>query len=1572
MENNSVTTKSNKKKIIILLTSLFLVLTLGVAGIVVRNFLNHNTVEDAPSEDETPTDYETAPDVVLDENGMPEDGSDIVETETANDADALRKLLLADGKYAIELTKDVRIEETLVVRGTKKLVGNKSIIMELYANPTQSVLNVSKGATLILDGVTIDGNGIANGVTVEKGAGFTSLSGEIVYPVPYGLLVGGTARIKDITIDHSMDIGLCVQEGGNVSMEGGDIIDSVQTGVHVQSSATINISNDVLIDGGQYGLRNRGTSVVTGGIIRNVSGYFVYNVGNLDINYKGADANDKLEWSGAQGTEAGIRIGVGGSANISGLYLRDISGNGIRAVNHNVLNVKNCIVDGTSSYGIASVNGKDTDTIVDVVVRNTQASAIRARGTKKVSIENLTVNKTTGFGIKNENTLVVAKNVTVINSENTGIWGDASSTTEVDGATITGSGKFGVANNSATMKLKNIKIDKPARMGIVSKKQSVTELSNVTITGAAERGIYNLGGEMTATDVVISDTGELAVSTAKSENFAGKVTITNLTVNGVKEKDGLNAYQSVLVVNKATISGVGRHGALASKGGEMKLTNAEIRDCSNRGVCSSGGIIELKNVKVQNTEDCGVTTGKSDSYVGKLTAVNLSVTDTKKNALNCNASVLEVTTGTIDNAQGNGLYAENGGQVTLNNVQMKDCAKRGIWITDKNTKANLTEIKISNMGESGIFLDPGAQAEAKGVSIDTTKSYGVFVKGGNFQVTDLDIVHVVENGLHIDSSKEVGEAIVNITNLTIKDAKDRGVQNKGGNTTLTDVTITDVGTYGATTSKTECGTYVGKLVINNLTLNGTQTKGALNCNASVLEVTKGTIKNIKENGAYVEKGGQLTLENVVISDCEKRGVYANHAGTKVTIKGNQSKITRISSAENAEEYNAIYVDKANLTIDDGTYSNLEATNGAVVHNKKGNVTINGGTFNENKASDRGGVVYNDNGNVTITGGKFSKNEAAGKIGGGVIGCTGGSTLTITGGEFSENKATSDVAREAIYGGGVIESNGVVTISGGTFEKNTAKKGGAVYIDKAGSLSITGGTFGTNETSYRGGAIYLADRDMLSETANATIKNTTFSSNKVIKDSAVSGGAIYVGEKNYLEIEDCTFDNNKAECTTGTEETYGGAVYLINAKVKITNTTAEANTIFSNHAATRGGVIYMAGGSADLTIGEGIYQSNSASKHGGVIFNDAGTVTISGGTFGRTIEDKIYGNSATDRGGVIMNKKTLKISGGEFAFNTAQGTYGGGVIASTGNSLVEITGGQFHDNKAASTTAKEDVYGGGVIESNGTVKISGGTFESNTAQKGGVVYMDEDGTLQITGGTFGSQNKGNSASYRGGVIYIADRENAPATTNVTVQGATFNYNKVTNSAAVSGGVIYIGTKSNAMIENCTFDNNKAEYTGTSTSTYSYGACIYTADSTSNITTVKDTTFTNNQAKIGAAIYSSNGALKVEGCNFSDNAATTSAKDIRCNKGTIELLGKVDAEVALNNTAKILVNTTLSADSSIVIRIINTSSIKDNKTRNVVTFANETLMSENKQYFSLHSTHSSKKLSFADNKATIVSK
>lgn len=1475
MENNSVTTKLNKKKIVILLTSLFVVLALGVAGIVVWNFSKQNTVVDVPKEDETPTDYETAADVVLDENGMPEDGSDIVETETAVDADALRKLLLADGKFAIELTQDVRIEETLVVRGTKKLVGDKSVIMELYANPTQSVMNVSKGATLILDGVTIDGNGIANGVTVENGAGFTSLSGTILYPVPYGVLVGGTARIKDITIDHSMDIGLCVQEGGKVSLEGGEILDSVQTGVHVQTSASVSISNDVLIEGSHYGVRNRGTCVVTGGIIRNVSGYFVYNVGSLDIDYKGANANDKLEWSGAQGTEAGIRIGVGGSANISGLYLRDIANNGIRAVNHNALNVKNCIIEGTTSYGIASVNGKDTDTIVDVEIRNTQASAIRARSTKKISIENLTVNKTTGFGIKNENTLVVAKNVTVIDSENTGIWGDASSTTEVDGATITGSGKFGVENNSATMKLKNIKIEKPARMGIVSKKQSVTELSNVTITGAPERGIYNLGGEMTAKDVVISDTGEFAVSTAKSQNFAGKVTITNLTVDGVKEKDGLNSYESVLVVNKATISDVGRHGALASKGGELKLTDAEIEDCGTRGVCSSGGIVELKNVKVQNTEDCGVTTGKSDTYAGQLTAVNLTVTGTKKNALNCNASVLKVTKGTVDNTQGNGLYAENGGQVTLDDVQMKDCAKRGIWLKDSNTKANLTEINISNTGESGVFLDPGAQAEANGVNIDTTKSYGVFIKGGNFQVTDLDIAHVVDNGLHIDSSKEAGEAIVNITNLTIKDTKDRGVQNKGGNATLTDVTITDVGTYGATTSKTECGTYVGKLVINNLTLNGTQTKGALNCNASVLEVIKGTIKNIKENGAYVEKGGQLTLENVEISDCGKRGVYANHAETKVTIKGEKSTITRISSAE---EYNAIYVDKATLTIDGGTYSNLEATNGAVVHNKKGNVTINGGTFSENKASERGGVVYSDNGNVTIT--------------------------------------------------------------GGTFEKNTAKKGGAIY---------------------------LADKEALSETANATIKNATFSSNKVIKDSAVSGGAIYVGEKNHLEIEDCTFDNNKAECT-GTDETYGGAVYLKNAKVKITNTTPETNTTFSNHAATRGGVIYMAGGSADLTIGEGIYQSNSASKHGGVIFNDAGTVTISGGTFGG--ENK--GNAAADRGGVIMNKKTLKISGGEFAYNTAQGTYGGGVIASTGNSLVEITGGQFHDNKATSTTAKENVYGGGVIESNGTVTISGGTFESNTAQKGGVVYMDEEGTLQITGGTFGSENKGNSASYRGGVLYITDRESAPTTPNVTIQGATFNYNKVTNKAAVSGGVIYVGKNSNAMIESCTFGNNKAEYTGTSSSTYSYGACIYTADSASNKTTVKDTTFTNNQAKIGAAIYSSNGALKVEGCNFSGNEATTSAKDIRCNKGTIELLGKVNAEVALNNTAKILVNTALSADSAIVIRIINTSSINGNNTRDVVTFANGELMNQCKSYFSLHSTHSSKKLSFADNKATIVSK
>ena len=1553
--------EAKTKKVIILLAAIFLLCGVSLGGAYAWKTWKANQTVENPEKDKTPADTKVPGKIVLDADGMPEDGSDITETKKAADIKTLRELLLEDGKFAIELTENVRIDETLKVNGTKKLVGSKSITMELYAKGFQSVLLVPGGSTLIMDGVTLDGNGIANGVTVEKKAGFTGLSGKILYPVPYGVIVAGTARMKNITIDHSMDIGLCAQEGGKISLEGGRIVDSTQTGIHIQSTAQVNISNNAVVEGGQYCVRNRGTCVVTGGTLRDASGCLVYSVGDLTIDYKGKNADDRLEWYGALG-EAGIRIGGSSTASIQGLYLHDMKKEGIRAVNHNSVSVTNCVIANTGGYGFDSVNGKEEAVVSDLQILDTKASAFRTRGTVKVSITNLTIKNTTGFGIKNENNLVVAKNVTIENCEKSGIWGSKGSTTQVDGATVIKAKEFGVNNDSAKMNLKNVKIIDPGRMGVVSKKESVTELANVTISNPPERGIYNLGGTMTASDITVASPGQYGVSTAKSSGIAGQVTVTGLTVTGVKEKDALNCYDSVLYVTKGKVSEVAQYGARVSKGGKLSLTDVEIQNCKQRGIGSVGGDVTLQNVSVINPGEFGVTASKTSEFTGQMTAKSLTISGVKSNALNCSGSVMSVTAGNIYNIDGNGAYVEKGGQLSLTDVKMRDCMKRGIYLRNEQTKAIVIDTRISDTGSSSIFLEAGTTVEANHVTANTSKSYGVFVKSGTLKGQDLSITGTTQNGLHVASSTEEGKAVVDIDGLTVKNAKERGVQNIGGDVTLKNVNIISPKTFGATTSNT--GNYTGKLDITNLTLTDVESN-ALNCNGSVLKVTKGTISDIEGNGAYVEKGGQLTLSDVEMKNCEKRGVYVKDDGTKATVTDTNISNTGSSSIflepgaaadvkqvtlDTSKSYGA-FVKGGNLKAKDLTIINtVENALHIASSEEDGKAVASVEGLNVENTSARG--VQNIGGNVTL------KNVSI--VNPGTYAATTSKTGDYTGKLDITNLTVTGVQKNSALNC----NESFLQVTKGTI--SGVKQNGA-YVEKGGQLILK--------------EVEIADceRRGIYVNASTTALENVKLSNTNMTNLYITGVAVLNGQNVVVEMNDLAerTDEEKADF-------YGIYVNGSKANVTIDGELSSITRNIGDGETPENSAVWLEQGA--LTINGGAYSGLKA-KNGSLIYNKRGNVTINGGVF--------KDNVASNRGGVIYtDKTTTTINGGEFAGNRAEGTIGGGVLGGIGGSTLIVTNGYFHNNTAASE--EEKAYGGGVIESGGKITISGGTFEANTAFKGGAVYVDKAGTLAIsggeffsnetfdmkdagggviynrgdnltiTGGTFGNEEKGNIARHRGGVLYI----NSDSCKKALIKDAAFIGNSAKAGRGVSAGVLYVDGVADVTIENCKFEKNKAEFTGTS-NTNTYGGVMYINGGT---VTVTGTSFIGNEASLGGAVYKSGAAssLTLKECSFEGNVGSTSVNDVYNNEGMISLAGKVTAGIGLNKTAGITVNEALTEGSAVTVRVINTSSI-GNAGRTVVTFKDDTVMGDSQKYILLDSKNmDSYKLSFAESKATVTKK
>ena len=151
---------------------------------------------------------------------------------------------------------------------------------------------------------------------------------------------------------------------------------------------------------------------------------------------------------------------------------------------------------------------------------------------------------------------------------------------------------------------------------------------------------------------------------------------------------------------------------------------------------------------------------------------------------------------------------------------------------------------------------------------------------------------------------------------------------------------------------------------------------------------------------------------------------------------------------------------------------ISDVNGAILVNKGGSFTLQGGTIAGNKMSSGGSAcVKASQATLRIEGGAIVGNVGPrnSSNGGGVYSLN--STFTMTGGRIAENYAGQ-------WGGGVYLSSGTFEMSGGSIEDNSAKLGGGVYMAKNVNYTnetvfeMTGGTIEGNSATEAGGGVYL--------------------------------------------------------------------------------------------------------------------------------------------------------------------------------------------------------------------------------------------------------------------------------------------------------------------------------------------------------------------------------------------------------------------------------------------------------------------------------------------------------------------
>ena len=506
-------------------------------------------------------------------------------------------------------------------------------------------------------------------------------------------------------------------------------------------------------------------------------------------------------------------------------------------------------------------------------------------------------------------------------------------------------------------------------------------------------------------------------------------------------------------------------------------------------------------------------------------------------------------------------------------------------------------------------------------------------------------------------------------------------------------------------------------------------------------------------------------------------------------------------------------------------------------------------------------------------------------------------------------------------------------------------GGAVTVSDGSNLNYTDViVFENNKSDDHGAGLYYKNGGAGSSVVfNADV---TFDNNEVLSSATSGSGAgmfISGGNVSLLGVNN-TFTNNQMNATIASARQYkvgGGAIAnqsyakdFGNDKgtpldaVMVIGTADSTNKFTGNTSSTNGGAIMNRAvdtdGNATLTInGTTTFENNSAVLNGGAIYNVArdgktATFNLTNGTYTFT------GNTANN-GGAIYNEGTMN-AGGAFTANTA--AKWGGAIYNKGN-LTIADNSSFKENKAGSVGGaianalgtsvlilrknvsfenNEAAYDGGAIGNyRGATLVDGTTFMGNKAQTGatdvdaiggGAMSLGAESSTKIANATF----TGNTSGFNGGAVGTRNALSADNTgASVDITDSTFTGNKAlgtTTSTFKNGTITLTGGNGGALDNHFYKSDAKSDAAYVANSTFKEneaknGGAIYnngTADSKGNVASLylADSNFADNVASdFGGAIYNG-GTLALAGTNtFTGNTAGGSANDIY-NNGTLNIV------------------------------------------------------------------------------------
>ena len=365
---------------------------------------------------------------------------------------------------------------------------------------------------------------------------------------------------------------------------------------------------------------------------------------------------------------------------------------------------------------------------------------------------------------------------------------------------------------------------------------------------------------------------------------------------------------------------------------------------------------------------------------------------------------------------------------------------------------------------------------------------------------------------------------------------------------------------------------------------------------------------------------------------------------------------------------------------------------------------------------------------------------------------------------------------------------------------------------------------------------------------------------------------------------------------------GGSMIADNGNLSIDNITLDGGR--DTHTADSNGGIVQVNGAQNLTVTERATLRNSVSSgNGGAIWigeNAAltmnGTITdceaaYGGGVYAaENFGGGLTGVAGISIGGTISDCTAAAGNGGALYVGTAASTVSGVPLVLTGSATLS-------GNEAISADGVDNSGCGGAlycataVEINSAdVDISGNTSDND----GGGIYQSTDSTFTMSGGTISNNT---ATTGNGGGIWA---------NNIAITGGSFSDNKAENG---TGGAIHTKTSSRVTIEgeNTSFNNNVAKR----------GGAVY--DQAASFTMSAGSMTDNTATEKGGAVYVAAGCSftmgggRISGNSSPEGAISTGSGAVLNFSGNASVTGNTNG----NDSETVIMNVFLGYHSNTII-------------------------------------------------------